>query len=267
MHVGPLDLPAVSDQPRRAIHATLSTRPNNRPVCCRLVIDSFAGRPLPVGAGSFTSAVETIHKRELHEHCEVLASDTLEGRETGTHGGEAAGAYIAGVLRKEKHIVPAAADGDYFQPFPPNSRNILARLTGGDAALSREYVIVGAHYDHVGYGNSRNSRGPIGYIHNGADDNASGTAALLELVDAFNSLDIRPKRSVLFIFWDGEEEGLLGSKYWMTSPTVPLDRIRLVFNIDMIGRLRRTARKSSAHAAHRACVSFSPPRTPIRRWL
>jgi C-terminal processing protease CtpA/Prc len=199
----------------------------------------FLAVPWPVGAGSFTSAVETIHKRELHEHCEVLASDTLEGRETGTHGGEAAGAYIVGVLRKEKHIVPAAADGDYFQPFPPNSRNILARLAGGDAALSREYVVVGAHYDHVGYGNSRNSRGPIGYIHNGADDNASGTAALLELVDAFNSLDIRPKRSVLFIFWDGEEEGLLGSKYWMTSPTVPLDRIRLVFNIDMIGRLRQ----------------------------
>jgi hypothetical protein len=190
-------------------------------------------------AGSLTSAVEMIHTRDLRQHCEVLASDTLEGRETGSRGGEAAGAYIVGLLRKEKKVLPAAPDGDYYQPFPPNSRNILVRLPGSDAALKREYVVVGAHYDHVGYGNARNSRGPIGYIHNGADDNASGTAALLELVDAFCALDAAPKRSILFIFWDGEENGLLGSQYWIRTPTVPLDRIRLVFNIDMIGRLRQ----------------------------
>jgi len=189
-------------------------------------------------AGSLTSAVETIHTRDLRRHCEVLASDTLEGRETGSRGGEAAGAYIVGVLRKAKKVLPAA-DGDYYQPFPPNSRNILVRLPGSYAVLGREYVVVGAHYDHVGYGNARNSRGPIGYIHNGADDNASGTAALLELVDAFCSLDVSPKRSILFIFWDGEENGLLGSQYWVRTPTVPLDRIRLVFNIDMVGRLRQ----------------------------
>lgn len=189
-------------------------------------------------AGSFKSAVETVHKRELLRHCEVLASDTLEGRETGTDGGYAAGAYIVSVLRKETRALPAAPDGDYFQPFPPRSRNILVRIPGSDPVLRREYVVVGAHYDHVGYGNPRNSRGPIGYIHNGADDNASGTAALLELVDAFCSLDAPPRRSLLFIFWDGEEKGLLGSQYWTSAPTVPLDRIRLVFNIDMIGRLR-----------------------------
>ncbi len=188
--------------------------------------------------GSFSSAVETIHKRELRQHCAVLASDTFEGRETGTHGGEAAGTYLVGELRKQPRALPAAPDGDYFQPFPPSSRNVLVRIPGSDPVLKTEYVVVGAHYDHVGYGNSRNSRGPIGYIHNGADDNASGTAALLELVRAFCSLDIAPKRSLLFIFWDGEEEGLLGSQYWMTTPTVPLDRIRLMFNIDMVGRLR-----------------------------
>jgi C-terminal processing protease CtpA/Prc len=190
-------------------------------------------------AGSLTSAVETIHTQELRQHCKVLASDTLEGRETGSRGGEAAGAYIVGLLRKERRVLPAGPDGDYYQPFPPNSRNILVRLPGSDDALKGEYVVVGAHYDHVGYGTARNSRGPIGYIHNGADDNASGTAALLELVDACCSLDAAPKRSILFIFWDGEENGLLGSKYWVQSPTVPLDRIRLVFNIDMVGRLRQ----------------------------
>ena len=68
----------------------------------------------------------------------------------------------------------------------------------------RQVVIVGAHYDHVGYGTSRNSRGPIGYIHNGADDNASGTSGLLEVAQAFTMLPEPPKRTVLLAFWDAE---------------------------------------------------------------
>jgi C-terminal processing protease CtpA/Prc len=201
---------------------------------------AFLGTAVPLlQAGSFNSAVETIQKRDLLHHCQFLASNALEGRETGTHGGEAAGAYIVDILRRDKRVAPAGAEGDYYQPFLPNSRNVLVRLAGSDKALAREFIVIGAHYDHVGYGNSRNSRGPIGFIHRGADDNASGTAALLELVDAFCSLDVAPKRSLLFVFWDGEEKGLLGSQYWISSPTVPLDRIRLVFNIDMIGRLRQ----------------------------
>jgi hypothetical protein len=83
-----------------------------------------------------------------------------------------------------------------------------------------------------------NSRGPIGAVHNGADDNASGTAALLELIDAFRTLAAPPKRSVLFALWDGEEKGLLGSTHWVRSPTVPLERVKFAFNVDMVGRLR-----------------------------
>jgi hypothetical protein len=187
--------------------------------------------------GTYTSAVATITREDLRHHCEFLASDALEGRETGSRGGQAAGDYIVAHLRKLK-IRPAGADGDYYQPFPPNSRNIVCRIDGSDAALAKEYVIVCAHYDHVGFGSARNSRGPIGYIHNGADDNASGTAALLELIDAFRSLDVAPRRSIVFIFWDAEEQGLLGSEYWCQYPTVPLDGLKLVVNIDMVGRLR-----------------------------
>jgi hypothetical protein len=190
-----------------------------------------------LSAGTYTSAVATITRQELRRHCDFLASDALEGRETGTRGGQAAGAYIVAQLRKLK-IRPAGLDGDYFQPFPPNSRNILCQMPGSDASLAKEYLIVCAHYDHVGYGSARNSRGPIGYIHNGADDNASGTAALLELVQAFASLDAAPRRSLLFIFWDAEEQGLLGSEYWCQYPTVPLDGLKLVINMDMVGRLR-----------------------------
>jgi hypothetical protein len=203
-----------------------------------LLVGGFVGLWCPaLPGGSYTSAVATITRQELRHHCEFLASDALEGRETGTRGGQAAGAYIVAQLRKLK-IPPAGVDGDYYQPFPPNSRNILCQLAGSDAALAKEYVIVCAHYDHVGYGNARNSRGPFGFIHKGADDNASGTAALLELIEAFMSLDAAPKRSVFFIFWDAEEQGLLGSEYWCQYPTVPLDGLKLVFNIDMVGRLR-----------------------------
>ncbi len=186
--------------------------------------------------GTYKSAVSVITRQELRRHCEFLASDALEGRETGTQGGQAAGAYIVAQLRKLK-IRPAGIDGDYYQPFQ-NSRNILCCLDGSHPRLAKEYVIVCAHYDHVGRGSPRNSHGPIGYIHRGADDNASGTATLLALVDAFHSLDVAPKRSTLFLFSDGEEQGLLGSEYWCQYPTIPLERIKLLFNIDMVGRLR-----------------------------
>jgi len=81
--------------------------------------------------------------------------------------------------------------------------------------------------------------GPIGYIHNGADDNASGAAGLLELIEAFSRLGVRPKRTILFVFWDAEEQGLLGSKHWVAHPTIALDRVRVMVNMDMIGRLRK----------------------------
>jgi len=191
----------------------------------------------PLFGGSYTSAVATITRQQLRRHCEFLASDALEGRETGTRGGQAAGAYIVAQLRKLK-VRPAGSDGDFYQPFQSASRNIFCQLPGSDAALAKEYLIVGAHYDHVGYGSARNSHGPFGYIHRGADDNASGTSALLELIGAFNSLNVAPKRTLLFVFWDAEEQGLLGSEYWCQSPTVPLDGLKLVFNIDMVGRLR-----------------------------
>ncbi len=111
-------------------------------------------------------------------------------------------------------------------------------LEGSDPDLKRDCILVGAHYDHVGYGTRRNSRGPWGYIHNGADDNASGVSGVLELAQAVTLLDSPPKRSILFALWDGEEKGLLGSKHWAAHPTVPLQDVVMAFNVDMIGRLR-----------------------------
>ncbi|MCA9125393.1 MAG: M20/M25/M40 family metallo-hydrolase, partial [Planctomycetales bacterium] len=114
-------------------------------------------------------------------------------------------------------------------------RNLLGLIPGGD--LQDEYVLIGAHYDHVGYGTPRNSNGPIGLIHNGADDNASGTAAVLEVIEAMANAQIQPRRSIIVALWDGEEKGLLGSEHWAEQPTIPLDQLKCVINMDMIGRL------------------------------
>ena len=117
-------------------------------------------------------------------------------------------------------------------------KNVVAGITGSDPALQNEWVIVGAHYDHLGLGD-RNSLAPsqIGQIHHGADDNASGTAGVLELsrLAAMNKNEW--KRSVLFITFAGEETGLLGSSYFANHPTIPLKNTMAMLNMDMIGRL------------------------------
>jgi len=115
--------------------------------------------------------------------------------------------------------------------------NIVGVVEGTDPALKNEYVVVGAHYDHIGMGDENSlasSNEPA--IHYGADDNASGTAGIIELARVVSASPL--KRSVLFMAFSGEEKGLLGSKHWVTTPTVPLERIVAMINLDMIGRLK-----------------------------
>lgn len=192
---------------------------------------------LAVGAADVAKALDSITAEELKRHVEVLADDTLEGRQAGSRGGAAAANYLAKTF-EAGGLAPAGDGQSYFHGFNGNCRNILGLLEGSDPALKREVVVIGAHYDHVGYGRAGNSFGPIGYIHNGADDNASGTAAVLEMIDAVKRLPAPPKRSLLFALWDAEEDGLLGSRHWVARPTVPLDRLVFYFNLDMVGRLR-----------------------------
>lgn len=111
------------------------------------------------------------------------------------------------------------------------SENVIAVITGSDSLLKKEVVVVSAHYDHLGI--------KKGIVYNGADDNASGTSALLELARYFKELEGKgqqPKRSILFICFSGEEHGLLGSKYYSDHPLIPLKQTVADFNIDMIGR-------------------------------
>nr|MBA3242563.1 M28 family peptidase [Acidobacteriota bacterium] len=115
-----------------------------------------------------------------------------------------------------------------------NSQNVVAVLEGRDSKLKKEYVALGAHYDHVGVGRAVNGDS----IYNGADDDGSGTTALLAMAEAF-AKGPRPKRSILFIWHMGEEKGLWGSEYFTNYPTVPLKAIVAQLNIDMIGRSKK----------------------------
>ena len=182
-----------------------------------------------------STAVLSITGEELHDDVAFLADDAREGREAGTPGGEAAAQYLRDELEK-LGLRPAGSNG-FFQPFGDGYRNVLAEWPS-DAADDAEIIIVCAHYDHVGYGSKRNVRDKAGVIHNGADDNASGTAAVLEIAEAFTLLAPPTRRKLLFAFWDAEEKGLLGSKHWVESPTRPLEKVRFLVNMDMIGRLR-----------------------------
>ncbi len=206
-------------------------------ICLLGLVSNAADETTPLADRDFATAVESIRVEDLKTHIGTLASDALQGREGGSTGGHAASAYLIQQLRQQ-NVAPAAAERQFVQEFSGGMRNVLASIPGREPRLRNEVVIVCAHFDHVGFGTPRNSRGPIGYIHNGADDNASGVAGLLEVVEAVRSLPQRPRRTLLFAFWDGEEKGLLGSKHWVSAPTLPLSHIKLVINADMIGRLR-----------------------------
>jgi hypothetical protein len=185
---------------------------------------------------AYQAALDLIVAQEMGQTVDDLASPKFEGREAGSTGGRAAGEYLVEQLRKLP-LKPAGERQGYFQPFGYNYRNILALLPGSDLLLKDHVIVVGAHYDHLGHGRPRENN-PPGTIYPGADDNASGTAGVLELARAFSAMPVAPRRSILFICFDGEEKGLLGSRHWTAAPTLPLGRVKFMLNLDMIGSLR-----------------------------
>ncbi|MEJ7618723.1 MAG: M20/M25/M40 family metallo-hydrolase, partial [Pyrinomonadaceae bacterium] len=116
--------------------------------------------------------------------------------------------------------------------------NVIGVLPGSDEKLRNEAIVIGAHYDHLGYGGSGSLAAREGEVHHGADDNASGTAALLELARTLSAAPVRPRRTILFAAFSGEEEGLLGSNHYVNHPVVPLAQTIAMINMDMVGRLK-----------------------------
>jgi Zn-dependent M28 family amino/carboxypeptidase len=145
-----------------------------------------------------------------------------------TFGGTAPAPFELGTTKKMSITVSGKGT-------PIATQNVVAVLEGSDPVLKEEYVALGAHYDHVGIGGAVNGD----TIYNGADDDGSGTTALLAIAEALAKAPARPKRSVLFIWHAGEEKGLWGSRYFTEYPTVPLQKIVTQINIDMIGRSRK----------------------------
>lgn len=115
-----------------------------------------------------------------------------------------------------------------------SAKNVVGLLTGSDPNLKEELLVIGAHYDHVGF--IKKHTDDEDYIFNGADDNASGTSGMMSIAAAFSKMNQKPKRSVLFIAFAGEEKGLFGSKYYVQNPLLPLEKTIAMLNLDMIGR-------------------------------
>ena len=162
-----------------------------------------------------------IRAADIRKHQEVLGSADLEGRGPASEGARKASDYIA-ARAKEWGFEPAGADGGWFQPFGEGKRNVAALRKGS----TDEYVVVGAHYDHLGKKDEK--------VFPGADDNASGTSTLLDLADGVSKATLR--RGVLFLWFDGEENALEGSRWWTSHPTLPIEKCFAMVNVDMIGR-------------------------------
>jgi hypothetical protein len=199
--------------------------------------------------------LQSINRTSAEAIVEFLADDELQGREAGMHGSRVAARYIVSCL-KEAGIRPLDKNG-YYQPFEAYAKerqqrgrwqvhpdsvavlkqgthrslkmdNVLAYIPG---KRSDEYVIVGAHFDHLGVDETLADD----KIYNGADDNASGVSAVLQIARAFALSGEKPLRNVIFAFWDGEEKGLLGSKHFVQHCPF-LKQIKGYLNFDMIGR-------------------------------
>lgn len=200
---------------------------------------------------------------QLIEDLRILSADDMEGRDTGAPGGERARAYI--VARFEALGVAAPPMGR-LQPFEAEGRsrdgsrrfrgvNILGLIPGTRA--TDRYIVVTAHYDHFGMSE--------GHVYNGADDNASGVATMLELAARLKASP--PDHSVIFVALDGEERGLLGAKHFVEAPPVPLTSIGLNINYDMTARAETDGKLwvtgTHQHPRFRPLIENLPPVGPV----
>ena len=182
----------------------------------------------------------TITAEDLKAHLYVYAGDAMEGRMTGSKGQKLAAEYLRNFYQDQGISAPIE-ENNYYQSIPASyfnrsrikegSENVVAYIKGSEKP--DELIVISAHLDHVGVSKS-------GDVYNGADDDGSGTVALLEIAEAFQKAvkdGNGPKRSILLLHVTGEEIGLFGSKYYTENPLFPLENTVCNLNIDMIGRI------------------------------
>jgi Zn-dependent M28 family amino/carboxypeptidase len=202
--------------------------------------------------GPSTISAQKISEKQMTKDVGYLASDELEGRDTGSEGAAKAAAYVANRFEK-LGLTPKGTDG-YYQVFKftpqknshttgdevlaeQSGKNVVGYIDNGAPTT----IIIGAHFDHLGYGgkNSGSKSTEEGQIHNGADDNASGVAMLLQLAANLKKVKNVNNNNYLFIAFSGEEKGLFGSNYYAKNPTIDLKRANYMINMDMVGRLNK----------------------------
>lgn len=171
-----------------------------------------------------------VKQNEVSDFLEYLSSDALEGRETGTKGIEKAGVFLEDFLKKNNVKPYFTSYRDTLTNFTPSAYNIVGVLEGTDPVLKKEFVVLSAHYDHIGL--EKNKQGDI--INNGANDDASGVTAVAEMAKYFSQTKAN-KRSILFVFFAGEEKGLLGSKSLVQKLKKQNFNLYAQLNIEMIG--------------------------------
>ncbi|WP_460539514.1 M20/M25/M40 family metallo-hydrolase [Echinicola sediminis] len=189
-----------------------------------------------------------ITENEILEHLEFLTSVKNKGRYPGTAGNRRVVKYIS---QEFKGSGVKAFDGEYLQKFEAELRvekgsklgkkvktwNVVGYIEGNDPHLKKEYIVLGAHYDHLGHGGPSSKKPGSHEVHPGADDNASGTSALLEIAEKLVGNRFMLRRSVIVVAFGAEEQGLLGSKHFVDHLPVDKESIKLMINMDMIGRL------------------------------
>jgi hypothetical protein len=201
----------------------------------------------PIKAPTFEDALNSISEAELAKNLEFLCDAATEGRMSGKKGNIIAADFVK--KQYESYGLPTMYHKfkiDKINPGPKNeigddfTQNVYAWVEGSDPILKDEIVVIAGHLDHIGYGPKMSmARGKIA-IHPGADDNASGTVALLEIAKAFSKL--KPKRTIVFQSYSAEELGLIGSRYYCSNPLFPIDSPDIkahifMINLDMIGYL------------------------------
>ncbi|HXY69407.1 MAG TPA: M20/M25/M40 family metallo-hydrolase [Gemmatimonadales bacterium] len=215
----------------------------------------LAGLALAVSALPAQTAPAT-HSREaaaILTDIRYLASDSEDGRLTGSPQNDAAAAYLARRFRS-LGLRPGGDSGTFLQHWTVNptsatreaavagkaTENVVAVLPGADRRLASQAVVIGAHFDHLGNGpfGSAAHGDSVHLIHHGADDNASGTAGVLEIARLLAGKRPRPARTVVFVLFSGEEEGALGSAWYADHPVISMDSTLAMLNLDMVGRMR-----------------------------
>ena len=228
---------------------------------CALALAACSPAPAPAGSSPAAAAGDgTVRVEDVRAALTALAADSMEGRRTGTPGSARAARFIAERLRAAG-VEPLGDDG-FFQRVPmvamppraaggtprlrlqgpgdadsvPAGRrvqdvNVVGIIRGSDPALREEAVVVGAHFDHLGVGRAVDGDS----IYNGADDDGSGTVAVLEIARALMA-GPRPKRSVVLLLTTGEENGFTGIRWYVQNPRIPLQRTVADIQIEMIGR-------------------------------